>query len=629
MIYLEKRILKQRILQKQVISFDIFDTLIYRRCGLPTGIFDLVKNSYEMNSGEKLQEFTKIRIEAEKRARKIKGKVEITLEDIYKCMPYSVKKKKILKQLEIDTEIDMAMQNKDVKEIFDFCKEKNKEIYLISDMYLEYEVINRILLKCEYEGKYNLCISSEYGCKKRQGELYDRIAKRFGISRHKWLHIGDDIKADYIQAKRKGVASFLIKKSPESYISSSALNNVINLELSVHKSSTKNTYWNIGYELYGPLLYGYTVWLHKNIMNDGIDQILFVARDGYIVKQAYDILFENDTVKSTYFYISRKSTSGYRLKGDYSVDSLFRNAHLRKHTSLAQFWDRYNISYEEYCGCMEKAEIKSTYSINPMKAKSDRRFMCFLNNMENIIKIKLNQQAYGFQEYVKQTVTGKKIAVVDVGYHGTFQKILSEIFDTKKIYGYYVGLLEIDKQNQEYAKGYGLTPDSDNDVLMQIRAIMGLLDIFFSAPQGSVESYQNQDREVIPVIGEYEYASYPEDDKALGEMRDGALEAVKWLKKSNLHNKYYIDSKIAFGRLISAGIRPKRIFQENIGKLHFMEGQFKKIACPMGWEEYLYNPSKFLVDFADSVWKIGFMKGAFKICLPYYLFYRIMAKRQK
>ena len=78
-------ILKRLIDQHDVISFDMFDTLVYRKVNLPQDIFDLVDDNvrdfFKVNFNYK-----KKRIEAEHKARASK-QGEITFNEIFRFFP--------------------------------------------------------------------------------------------------------------------------------------------------------------------------------------------------------------------------------------------------------------------------------------------------------------------------------------------------------------------------------------------------------------------------------------------------------------------------------------------------------------------------------------------------------------
>ena len=123
---------------KKVISFDIFDTLLFRNVAKPVDIFKIMENILKNKYG--IIDFTKKRIEAESNARKLATNGEANFDEIYIQMEKEIKDKSIIneiKKLEKEKEYEFMTQNPFMKRIFDYCIENNKKIMLISDMYLE------------------------------------------------------------------------------------------------------------------------------------------------------------------------------------------------------------------------------------------------------------------------------------------------------------------------------------------------------------------------------------------------------------------------------------------------------------------------------------------------------------
>lgn len=74
------KILKE-IKNYDIVSFDIFDTLLKRNVKEPTDVFSYMEKKYQING------FREKRIEAEKAARKKKNGLEISLEPIIQVRP--------------------------------------------------------------------------------------------------------------------------------------------------------------------------------------------------------------------------------------------------------------------------------------------------------------------------------------------------------------------------------------------------------------------------------------------------------------------------------------------------------------------------------------------------------------
>ena len=119
--------LAKRILLCDVISFDVFDTLLLRPFDDPKTVFYLV--------GERLHcpSFTRYRVLAEKQARQEAlektGYNEVTLEDIYEKMQrYVAVDVEKAAALEAEIELSLLQANPYVKQLYDIAVELGKTV---------------------------------------------------------------------------------------------------------------------------------------------------------------------------------------------------------------------------------------------------------------------------------------------------------------------------------------------------------------------------------------------------------------------------------------------------------------------------------------------------------------------
>ncbi|OOP79415.1 hydrolase, partial [Helicobacter pylori] len=118
---------KSEILKYDVISFDIFDTLLLRPFIKPTDLFWYIETKYNIKG------FHQARILAEVQSREISKRQDITLDEIYHQIP---KEFHSYKGVEIATEKEVLIPNLEMLELYRFAKENNKRVIIVSDMYL-------------------------------------------------------------------------------------------------------------------------------------------------------------------------------------------------------------------------------------------------------------------------------------------------------------------------------------------------------------------------------------------------------------------------------------------------------------------------------------------------------------
>ena len=449
--YQSKKInIYEEIKKHEIISFDIFDTLLIRPYVKPTDLFLHIEKLY------KIKGFHKNRIEAEKLAR---GKYidceEITLNQIYEEID---DKYKGFKEIEIELEERILTIHKENKKIYDYALSIGKKIIIVSDMYLPKNIIEKILIKNNYTNYYKLYLSSDLMLTKASGNLYKYVIDDLNASPSSIMHIGDNEHADFNNAKLYGIDSVFVEKIIDIFLENNIRakkllnenkNNVavsIMLGLSAFSTFNKNdndknkdiNYWhNFGFIYGGAAVFAYMNWLKKQIIKDNINEVLFVARDGYSLKKVFDII-KPESVKTHYIYAPR--IIYYLITLDFSMIKYFHLDDAIK-SVLEYFKDK-----DEY---LQKNTPKIISAIEGYKF--------ILSNIEIYKKLaKLEYQNY--KEYIEKfNIDKNNIAVVDTcSLFKTSQKIISLFFGGENITGYYWILLKnkIYQSNQYISKSF-------------------------------------------------------------------------------------------------------------------------------------------------------------------------------
>lgn len=199
----------------QILSFDIFDTLIIRDTGEPASIFALVDEKVkQMNIG--IDNFMQIRVEAEKKIRSINYPYEVTIDDIYDVIRsecnISVETAKYIKELEIHEEFEHCIiSDNELLIFYNNIYSCGIKIIFVSDMYLPKEIIKKILNK---NGIYNyscIYLSNQSKYTKKSGLLFRYVLQQEKVEPTKIMHIGDNPLGDYLRAKQYGIKAVLWK----------------------------------------------------------------------------------------------------------------------------------------------------------------------------------------------------------------------------------------------------------------------------------------------------------------------------------------------------------------------------------------------------------------------------------
>ena len=335
----------EEIKNKKVISFDVFDTIINRPFVKTDETFDYLEKEYKADG------FVIARKQAEINARNELHK-EVNIDEIYEYIDNTYKS---LKEKEIETEISFCHRNTIISPLYEKAKEEGKRVIATSDMYLPKEVVSRILNDSGYEID-EIYVSCEYNKTKGSGKLFDLVYEKEGIDAEDMIHFGDNYISDYSEARNSGTIAYQTPKIVDMALSDEDNKAYLdyyhihdNLSSSIFISSISEYivdnndpfYTRLGYILGGPLVYSYLNFLCNDAKEKNIDELLFVSRDGFCLKEIYDRYFY-DTYKifSAYVYLSRASIYSTALENKLCED-------LNKIISIKEAYDS-EIDLEEW-----------------------------------------------------------------------------------------------------------------------------------------------------------------------------------------------------------------------------------------------------------------------------------------
>ena len=412
-----------------IISFDIFDTLIFRPFAHPWDLFMIV--GYKL----KCPDFMRIRREAEKEAREnakdTKGNTEVTIYDIYQVVERltGIPKEKGI-AVELETEMEFCFPNPYMQKIYNILLEQGKTIIITSDMYIPEVEMKKILLKCEYKNYSKLFVSCDYNCSKRDTGLYDLILRQFDINEKKLklVHIGDNYSSDIQAANSVGIETRYYKNVHEignkyradgmSQLVGSIYAGIVNTHL--HNGIKKyNVYYEYGFIYGGLYVLGFCNWLYRKVKQENIDKILFLSRDGDIYIKVFRELFPE--IPAEYVFWSRIANVKYAAdinRGDFFNKLIKHRANavttinvgdLLRSISLDKF-----INYLPENG-LSAEEVLTTENVNLVEN-------FFIKYWHEITETYTDEKKILGEIFKSIIGNNKVVAVVDVGWIGSGPK---------------------------------------------------------------------------------------------------------------------------------------------------------------------------------------------------------------
>lgn len=610
--------LKRKVLEAEYISFDIFDTLVIRSCGKPDNVFRILGQRLGINS----EKFRQARISAEKKARKLCNRSEISLSDIYMSFDCGIDIDDVIKE-EVDTEKAVCIVNPDMMKLYQFCQNNGKKIILTSDMYLPQYVIENILHNLGYTDYEMLFLSSTLQKKKSSGKLFSYILKKLSIPAKNILHIGDNVKSDYLMPKLYGINSYHYKKISCNESCLNSLRTFINLK----KPDVQESYfYDFGYKVFGPALYGYVRWLHRRLQELGISRIYFMAREGQIIKKAFDLIGEN-RYEEHYIYVSRRSLTIPAISCVSSIEDFL---------ALRPIYGRVTVENQIGKLGLEKEKFQKYTWFNPKNLSS--RFLDLDAKTKNIILRDMFQEAKKLGEkeienvirYLKQENMTGKIAIVDLGWNGSMQRALSYLLEKNKISVNMIGFFLAQRDefyrhknsivNNGFLFNYG---QGNIRKSMALNSGVSFLEFLFSADHGTTIKYSNNNGISRPVLDEYEYTNVY---NIIRECQVGALDFIRDYKRKNV---FCNEESIYFQPMYELLQNPDRKFLQHFGDVSISDFNEKDLF--LAKEEKLLPLKKFINSFIDSAWKTAYLKRNLNTNKAFwiYLVLRVIFNRRK
>lgn len=497
--YSEQDLLKM-ITCYDVISFDIFDTLLMRKVLYPKDVFMLLDEEYRKENRDFC--FSDVRLAAEQDLKKGEyptlDKIYCQMASQYGILPETCEK---LKKRELEKEKELIVPRQNIVKAFHYALEQGKKVYIISDMYISSAELGKILAENGIAGYEKIIVSCEYGKCKKEG-LFKELLE-FEEAQH-ILHIGDHDEADIEAAARAGIHTFKVM-SAKDLLSHSVyaclMDNTDKLYYRCLIGLIASRIFNNPFALYGtkgqvkintveelgvlvtPIILNYMLWMVEKARKSLVTDILFVARDGYFPIRLYRML------------CSRLCVGNLPL-GKYIYTS-------GRFASIAAIMDKEDVlpMVEEFKGDVKEL-IENIFlcNIQEMEVK-DTITQTVWANIDKIMEQAQSEKEH-FEEYLKEQKIdfSGEVLYFDLFSKGTGQDNIERIMG-RKLKGIYLNksISGIPRRNNlAYETLYAAPHHYEKDY--NIFKFYSFLEYIFSSPEPCLKCIKNEE----PVF-------YPED----------------------------------------------------------------------------------------------------------------------
>jgi FMN phosphatase YigB (HAD superfamily) len=289
----------------KAVTLDIFDTLLFRRCGVPEAVFAAVarrgREAGAFAEPAMSDWFVRLRGAAEPAAlRQIApaGRSILTLDDIYRALPESLGDIDRLRELEWEIEQEEIRANPFLVDLLHTLDERDCPVLLVSDMHLATPQIIRLLTAAGVPRRLyrEALVSCDLNCSKASGELFSLALERLGdIQPCDVLHIGDNPHADIAMARQHGLQTIHYAlparqravQEREAILhahstSSLAAQRTIAAHLVPEDSETDSFWFHAGACLIGPVVDVFARWVLARCHQRGTTRIAPIMREGAV-----------------------------------------------------------------------------------------------------------------------------------------------------------------------------------------------------------------------------------------------------------------------------------------------------------------------------------------------------------
>lgn len=472
----------------EVVSFDLFDTLIMRSVSSLLDVIEIVEVRLEEQK-ILIPDFCSRRISAEKQ---LSYKYAPTLMEIYEQLlkeseNVSISAKE-LAELEYETDLSVLVAREDVVSFVKECRALGKRVFITTDCYYCKEKIERIIERFCPVDVEDVLVSCEYGTGKTD-DLFDRLIEIAGTT--DIIHIGDDITSDIEAAQKHDIKSFKIYSGEELLDAVGGLgfkDHIISLSDRIKVGMFTAKVFNspfqfedderricvrsaeeIGYLFCAPIIMDFTYWFGEQVQENELRNIWFCARDGYLLKFLFEKIYPD--IESKYFLTSRISAirAGVMDEADICyVESMKYSGEVEENLLT-----RFGIDVRKLC-------------VEDIKADKEG-----LEKYTDIILANASDKRTNNQKYIERLpVQEGGIALFDFVAKGTSQMYLQKIV-SNEIMGLYFLQLEPEFMKE---KSLHIKPfyTEDERVDSAIFDNYYILETILTSPKPSVEEFDRE-----------------------------------------------------------------------------------------------------------------------------------------
>ena len=626
----------------EVLSLDIFDTVLFRRTYGPKDVFNLLEQKAVEQLALPQAPYALARKKAEEIARESAKGGEANITQIYQVLgellELNTDQKSILQAQEWSLEKEMLYPDPRWLELYRQYQERGNRVIFISDMYWPKNDLVNLMSDFGFK-KPEIFVSSEYGLSKYDGVLQAHVIQELGFSPSDFLHVGDNLHSDIEQSRKAGMQAFhwcqphvfkpwaeQVEIAPlleEDLFSLRLMGEARHMELAKSLESSSDPFMErLGRELAGPLYYCFLSWLVQIAREDGIRKLFFIGRDGYYWEKTMQFLDKKYHLgyDFTYLHASRKvfAFASFRQLDARAIEFLTEpNPSLR----VRDFIDRTGIDSCQHIEAIESVGFASPDEV--ITSNLGEKFLrsvykSRLASLFRLIEVDLLASFERCREGLLQSLEEQSFniedcAIVDIGWQGSSAHALSHLLNLNEpgsLKAYYFGtwpcIREISPTvcSRSFFAYAGEPQELGNLVLESV----SILEALHSAPLTTMLDYDFKEQEgYIPV-----YSSCGASGLDIAEQEHVWI-GVELFLETVSDSTFPLPSKEAginyLERVLHRLLRePSPMERRRFGRLLHSEGFGMEVNVPIILQAHdKLKWAQIMERFEASKWKRGFL----------------------
>lgn len=391
--------------------------------------------------------------------------------------------------------------NEDLLESTSHIESKNR-VY-ISDFYMSGKRLSEIL---EHVGapKYRLFVSCDRKLNKRSGKLYDYVQNELGIKPEDHLHFGDNEESDVRVPKSKGInispihhdsyiygrnARFERRHHDFSYYIEDLRHELGIVKSKAGKDCTEM--YELGVE-FSALFIVFILYILEEMMKRNESELFYFTREGIFFQEIHRSISQHnpycvDLPSANLLEVSRLATFAPSL-GSWSCDELMRIWNQYPSQSARTLFKSIGTDIEPYAETINGYGISTDEEIKDPWL--DKRVIALFDDpkFRSDIEREIAEKRSSLKGYLANHGVSDSISnlnIVDIGWRGTIQDNLCRVLPNTQITGYYFSLVEFLNEQPRNSSKYAFLPEDKRHMVKYAQP----LEMLCNSSTGSVAGY--------------------------------------------------------------------------------------------------------------------------------------------